>query len=173
MGKCLLSCHPNCFYVEKFIFESEGELLAQDENLLFLWHLFSPSTSSYHLLPISTTRTHTKANMSPSLKKQTQYLCFYSPSVHLVCFHCCDPVLCCFSHFMVLHPKLPLQSSTWYHFSCGRGGWEKRSNDICQLKEKNLLAETLLKIKLSSRKKNRTKAVWFRWGNVFLHHFVY
>jgi len=143
-------------------------------KIYFFYGIFSllplhPTTSCQFLLHAHTQ----KQTCPPSLKKQTQYLCFYSPSVHLVCFHCCDPVLCCFSHFMVLHPKLPLQSSTWYHFSCGRGGWEKRSNDICQLKEKNLLAETLLKIKLSSRKKNRTKALWFRRGNVFLHHFVY
>ena len=47
--------------------------------------------------------------MPPQSKKQTQYLYSYSPSVHLACFSCCAPVLFCFSHFVVLHPKLPLQ----------------------------------------------------------------
>lgn len=60
--------------MEKFIFESEGELFAQDENLLFLWHVIKGffsllPLSSHCLLPISTTRTHTKANTSPQPKK--------------------------------------------------------------------------------------------------------
>lgn len=84
---------------------------------LFLWHLIRDcfpflQLSSHHLLPICTTCTCTKANMPPQPKKtpNLQYLYSYSPSVHLSCCFCCDPVLFCFSHSMGLHPKLPLQA---------------------------------------------------------------
>lgn len=100
------------------LFLKEKESCLLEMNIyLFLWHLIRDcfpflQLSSHHLLPICTTCTCTKANMAPQPKKSPnlEYLYSYSPSVHLSCCFCCDPVLFCFSHFMGLHLKLPLQA---------------------------------------------------------------
>lgn len=90
---------------------------------LFLWHLIRDcfpflQLSSHHLLPICTTCTKANMHSQPKKTPNLEYLYSYSPSVHLSCCSCCDPVLFCFSHSMGFHPKLPLQAHTWCHISC-------------------------------------------------------
>lgn len=84
---------------------------------------FHPTASCQFVL-----HTHAqKQTCTPQPKKNPnlEYLYSYSPSVHLSCCFCCDPVLFCFSHFMGLRPKLPLQAQYMVPHQLWRGVSEK------------------------------------------------
>lgn len=131
---------------------------------LFLWHLIRGcfpflQLSSHHLLPICTTCTCTKANMPPQPKKTPKPAVFVllvslSPSVLLLLLW--PSVVLLFSLHGITS-QIATSGSVHGATSAVEGWWARRHSDICQLEEENGLAETLLKIKLSSRRNSKTK----------------
>lgn len=118
MRKLRWDCHPNCVQVESLFLKVKASCLLKLKICFVSWHLIKAaffSFSSHPSPPASFYYMHTQkqtCHLPFSLKKtpNPEYLYCCSPSVHLSCFYCCDPVLFCFSHFMGLHPELPLQA---------------------------------------------------------------
>lgn len=121
---------PKLFLSGEFIFESEGKLLAQDENLLVFMAPYQRcfpflQLSSHCLLPICTTRTCTKANVHLKKPKPGVFILLLSltPSVLLLLLW--PSVVLLSSLHGIYVPNCHLRHSTWCHISCGGGVSEK------------------------------------------------
>lgn len=120
----------------------------------FLSFNFHPTTSCQFLL-----HTHAqKQTCPPNLKKPKPavfiLLLSLSPSVLLLLLW--PSVVLLFSLHGIAS-QIATSGTVHGAISTVDGWWERRRSDICQLEEKNGLAEALLKIKLSSRRKSKTK----------------
>lgn len=146
-------------------FWSEGKLLAKDENVLvFLASyqrlLFSPSMfippppASFYYMHTDKSKhaTQPKKNSKPGV---FILLLSLSPSVLLLLLWP-RAVLLFSLHGIV--SQIATSGTVRGAISTVDEWWERRRSDICQREEeKNGLAEVLLKIKLSSRRKSETK----------------
>ena len=150
--------------MERFIFEGEGKLLTQNENLLVFMAsyqrlLFSPSTfippppANFYY-----THMHKSKHAPPQSKRPKPgvfiLLLSLSPSVLLLLLW--PSVVLLFSLHGIAS-QIATSGRVHGAISTVEGWWERRCSDICQLEEKNGLTEALLKIKLSSRRKSKTK----------------
>lgn len=130
------------------------------------WHLIKAAFFSFNFHPTASCQfllhahlqKHTSSSLQPK-KKQPQTRVFIlllslSPSVLLLLLW--PSVVLLFSLHGIAS-RITTSGTVRGAILTVDGWWERRRSDICQLGEKNGLAEALLKIKSSSRRKSKTK----------------
>lgn len=163
-GEMLVELPPKLFLSGEIYFWKCRQAACSRCKFTFLWHLINSSPSTFCPPPPANfyyTHTHIyawKQTCPPSLKNKLRVfilLLSLSPSGLLLLL--CPGVVLLFS-LRGVASQIAASGAACGALSAVDGGWERRSSDICQLEGKNQLAGALLKIKLSSRKMNKTQA---------------